>query len=643
MKLWRVGLVRAFVGAGVGGAVGIGLIVLPRLLLRMEPTYEPAPATAVSIVTGVVGWLIGVGAFRDWWGWALGQPAGPPSPPPADEPRWLRYLSYDTNHKVIGIQYTLTMLTLMCLAGLMAMAIRLELAAPGMQFLTTDAYNTLVGNHGILMIAVILIGIAGLSNYFVPILLGAQDMAFPRLNAFSYWLVLPAGLLILLSLATGGFSTGWTGYPPLGARDPLGAQFFYLGVFVLGLSSILGSVNLITTIFKMRAPGMKMFRMPIFCWSVLAASFIQLVATQFIAMAFLMVVAQRLLGIGFFDPTKGGNALLYQNLFWFYSHPVVYVFVLPGFGIISELLPVFARKPLFGYRVVAISSMAIAFVGFLVWGHHMFATGMSTGGMIYFMFATLLVAVPTGVKIFSWLGTLWQGVLGTLNGRSRVTFPTPMLFVLGAILLFLLGGLTGPFLAVIPEDLYLTDTYWVVSHFHQVMFGGFLLTFFAAVYYWFPKMTGYRCSELLGKVNFWLMLAGMLVMNFFLYRVGLLGMLRRVADYEPSLGFGPSNLAATVGGFMIGFSVLIFLINMVWSLARKRPSPDNPWNSRSPEWQISSPPSEENFPVLPEVVGDPYEYGVPGAVYMRFGGAGTPGTGRQEFRGAEGRGENDAP
>lgn len=619
MKLSRIGLVRAFAGGGLGAAVGIALVTGLRLLLAMEPVYEPAPATAVGIVTGVVGWLIGVGAFRDWWSWIRGQKAGPPAPPPAGEPRWARYLGYDTNHKVIGIQYTMTTFVLMCLAGLMALLIRLELAAPGLQMFTPDSYNTLLGNHGILMIAVILIGIAGLANYLVPILLGAQDMAFPRLNAFSYWLVLPAGLLILLSLVTGGFSTGWTGYAPLGTRDPLGAQFFYLGVFVLGLSSILGSVNLITTIFRMRAPGMSMFRMPIFCWAVLAASFIQLVATQFIATAFLMVVAERLLGIGFFDPTKGGNVLLYQNLFWFYSHPVVYVFVLPGFGIISELLPVFARKPLFGYRVVALSSMAIAFVGFLVWGHHMFATGMSTGGMIYFMFATLLVAVPTGVKIFAWLGTLWQGILGTLNGRSRVTFPTPMLFAVGAVLLFLLGGLTGPFLAVPSVDQFFTDTYWVVSHFHQVMFGGFLLTFFAGLYYWFPKMTGYRFSETLGKINFWLMLAGMLVMNYFLYRVGALGMLRRIADYEPSLGFGPSNLAATVGGFMIGLSVLVFLINMARSLTLKAPSPANPWDSRSPEWQIASPPPEENFAHQPVVVGDPYDYGVPGAVYMRFG------------------------
>jgi cytochrome c oxidase subunit 1 len=611
MKLWRIGLIRAFAGGAIGAAGGIALVTVLRLLLAMEPVYEPAPATAVGIVFGVVGWLIGVGAFRDWWGWMRGQQAGPPTPSPADGPRWLRYLRYDTNHKIIGIQYTVTTFALMCVAGLMALLMRLELAAPGMQIFTPDAYNTLVGNHGILMIAVILIGIAGISNYFVPILLGAQDMAFPRLNAFSYWLVLPAGLLILLSLVTGGFSTGWTGYPPLGANDPLGAQFFYLGVFVLGLSSILGSVNLITTIFKMRAPGMTMFRMPIFCWSVLAASLIQLVATQFIAMAFLMVVAERLLGIGFFDPTKGGNALLYQNLFWFYSHPVVYVFVLPGFGIISELLPVFARKPLFGYRVVAISSMSIAFVGFLVWGHHMFATGMSTGGMIYFMFATLLVAVPTGVKIFAWLGTLFYG---------KLTFPTPMVFVLGAIVLFLLGGLTGPFLALIPEDLYLTDTYWVVSHFHQIMFGGFLLTLLAAIYYWFPKMTGYRFSETLGQINFWLMLVGMLIMNFFLYRLGLLGMLRRIADYEPALGFGPSNLAATIGGFLIGLSVLVFLVNMIRSLVRKEPSPANPWNARSLEWQIPSPPPEENFQHPPVVVGDPYEYGVPGAVYVRFEG-----------------------
>ncbi len=610
MKIWRVGFLGGLVGGLVGGGLGIGLLVLIRVLSGMPP-YDAPAAAAVGSLVGLIGFLAGLGGFTDWLRWALGGKAAAPVPPPPDTPSWMRYLSFDTNHKVIGIQYTVTTLLIIVIAGIMSLVFRTELAQPGIQFLSPDSYNHVMGVHGILMIAAILIGIAGISNYMVPILLGAADMAFPRLNALSFWLVPPAGILILVSLFTGGFSTGWTGYPPLGTRDPLGAQFFYLGVFVLGLSSILGSVNLITTILKMRAPGMSLFRMPIFCWSVLAASLIQLLATQFIAMAFLMVVVERLLGIGFFDAAKGGSALLYQNLFWFYSHPVVYVFVLPGFGIISELLPVFARKPLFGYRVVAISSMAIAFVGFLVWGHHMFATGMGPGPMIYFMIATLLVAVPTGVKIFSWLGTIWGG---------KLSFETPMLFVLGAIVLFLVGGLTGPFLALVKVDTFLTDTYWVVAHFHQIMLGGFVMTFLAAIYYWFPKITGYRYSELLGRINLWSMLVGVLVMTIALYVAGLgKGMVRRTADYDPVPGLPLLNVIATVSGFLIGLSMLVFLVNIGMSLRKKVPALANPWRSRSPEWAIPSPPPEENFSAPLVVVGDPYDYGVPDAVYFRFG------------------------
>jgi cytochrome c oxidase subunit 1 len=424
-------------------------------------------------------------------------------------------------------------------------------------------------------------------------------------------------VLLLLSLFTGGFDTGWTGYPPLGVRAPLGAQFFYLGIFVFGFSSIFGALNFITTIIKMRAPGMSLFRMPIFAWSILATSIIQLIATQFIAMSFLMVAVERLLGIGFFDPTKGGSVTLYQHIFWFYSHPVVYVFVLPGFGIISELLPVFSRKPLFGYRWIAVSSMAIAFVGFLVWAHHMFVTGLGPMLQIVFMISTLLVAVPTGVKIFSWLGTIWGG---------KLSFETPMLFTLGAVVIFLLGGLTGPFQALVPVDLFLHETYFIVAHFHQTMFGGFVFPFVAATYFWFPKVTGYQYKERLGKVHFWLMFVGFMLMTFSMYRVGLLGMLRRIADYDPLPGFEAWNIWTTVGGFLVGLSVVIFVINLVSSLLAKVPASANPWRSRSPEWQISSPPPEENFAAPPVVVGGPYDYGVPDSVYIRLQPAGTGGS-----------------
>jgi cytochrome c oxidase subunit 1 len=607
-RIFSLGLVRGVIVGAIGAGAGMGLTMLIRLLLGLE-AWVAEPVTAVAIITGTLAFLTGVGAFTDWWRWALGQEPGDPPHPGSDVPCWTRYFGFDANHKVIGIQYAVTSILLLSVAGVFALLIRTELMQSKMQFLTPDTYNHIMSLHGIVMIASILVGIAGMGNYLIPIMLGAGDMAFPRLNALSYWLVPPSAVLLLLSLFAGGFDTGWTGYPPLGVRAPLGAQFFYLGIFIFGFSSIFGALNFITTIMRMRAPGMSLFRMPIFAWSILATSIIQLIATQFIAMSFLMVAVERLIGIGFFDPTKGGSAILYQHIFWFYSHPVVYVFVLPGFGIISELLPVFSRKPLFGYRWIAVSSMAIAFVGFLVWAHHMFVTGLGPMLQIVFMISTLLVAVPTGVKIFSWLGTIWGG---------KLSFETPMLFTLGAVVIFLLGGLTGPFQALVPVDLYLHETYWIVAHFHQTMFGGFVFPFVAATYYWFPKVTGYQYRERLGKVHFWLMFVGFMLMSFSMYRVGLLGMLRRIADYDPLPGFEPWNVSATVGGFLVGLSGVFFVVNIVWSLVVKVAAPSNPWRSRSPEWQVSSPPPEENFPVPPVVVGGPYDYGVPGSVYIRL-------------------------
>jgi cytochrome c oxidase subunit 1 len=588
----------------------MGLAMLVRVIMGL-PAWKDDPVTATGAVFGLLAFLAGVGAFDAWWKWARDEEDSHHGPPP-DTPHWARYFNFDQNHKIIGIQYAAATLLLMAFAGALALLIRLELLQPDLQFVSLDSYNTVLGMHGIVMIAVILIGIGGMANYLLPLMLGADDMVFPWLNALAFWLIPPAGLLLLTSMFTGGFDTGWTGYPPLGVKAPLGAQFFYLGVFVLGLSSILGSINFIITILRLRAKGMSLFRMPIFAWAVLATSIIQLIATQFIAMAFLMVVAERLIGIGFFDPTRGGSSILFQHIFWFYSHPVVYVFVLPGFGIISELLPVFARKPLFGYRWVALSSMGIAIVGFLVWAHHMFATGLGLPLQIVFMFSTLLVAIPTGVKIFSWLGTIWGG---------KLSFETPMLFTLGAIVIFLLGGLTGPFLALVPADLYLHETYWVVAHFHQTMFGGFVFPFMAATYFWFPKITGYRYKEKLGRAHFWLMTIGFFIMTFFLYAAGLRGMLRRIADYKDYGNLAiltPLNILASVGGFLIALSMIIFAYNLLASFRAKEPAPTNPWRSRSLEWQIPSPPPEENFEVPPVVVGGPYDYGIPESVYARL-------------------------
>jgi cytochrome c oxidase subunit 1 len=470
-------------------------------------------------------------------------------------------------------------------------------------------YNTLMSLHGIIMIIGILLGISGVINYVVPLLIGAQDMAFPRLNAFSYWIAVPAAVLLLSSIPLGGFDTGWTGYPPLSARAPVGMQMFFLGVFTAGWSSILGALNVIATMLRMRAHGMTAFRMPIFVWAAAATSIIALTATQLIGLSFQLVMFQRLLGMGFFDPAKGGNPILFQHLFWFYSHPAVYVFVLPGLGVISELLPVFVRKPLYGYRWVAMSSLGIALVGFLVWAHHMFVSGMNQYLQVPFMYSTLLVAVPTGVKFFSWVATLWKGKIET---------PTPMLFVIGGIVVFLLGGLSGPPNATVSTDLHLHDTYFIVGHFHDTLFGGYVFPFFAAIYYWFPKATGRRMNEFWGKVHFWLMTPSFLTLTLLMMRVGLLGMRRRIVDYDPALGLDPYHLVMTVAAFLIALSILIFLINLFRSIQHGEKAEGNIWNSRSPEWQVPSPLPAHNYEKPFEVIGEPYDYGLPGSAYVQF-------------------------
>jgi cytochrome c oxidase subunit 1 len=449
-----------------------------------------------------------------------------------------------------------------------------------------------------------------MSNYLVPLLIGANDMAFPRLNAFAFWINVPGAIILLSSLFFGGFDTGWVGYPPLSVRAPLGMQMFLFGVYLVGLSSITGGINVVVTIFKMRAKGMTMLKMPIFVWAALATAFIQLTATQLIGLSFQLVMMERLMGMSFFVPEGGGDPILYQHLFWFYSHPAVYVFILPGLGVISELLPVFSRKPLAGYKWVAFSSLGIALVGFFVWAHHMFVSGMSPYLRVPFMYATLLVAVPTGVKFFSWVATLWRG---------KLSFETPMLFTLGAVVIFLLGGVTGPPLGTIATDLHLHDTYFVVSHFHNTMFGGFIFPFIAAIYYWFPKMTGRTYNEFLGKVHFWLMFPGFMVMMGGQLLVGLLGMRRRVVDYDPALGFDYTHLWITIAGFVIFVSMLLFVGNLIASARRGKVATGNVWNSRSPEWLIASPVPLHNYAQPFHVVGEPYDYGLPGSQYVEFG------------------------
>ncbi|RME88336.1 MAG: cytochrome C oxidase subunit I [Anaerolineae bacterium] len=610
-KILSIGLVRGLVFQMIGTLIGALLVTAVRAAMGLSAFSARTfgftePAWVFGGFVGVLAFVYGTRVLDDWIAWARGEDTPEHR---EDEPGWRKYFSPSLDHKVIGIQYTVTSLLLLSVGGLFALIFRTELAASGLQFLSLKMYNTLMSLHGIIMIVSILLGIAGVMNYLVPLMIGAPDMAFPRLNAFSFWVAPPAAVLLLSSLALGGFDTGWTGYPPLSARAPLGMQMFFLGVWVAGWSSILGALNLIATVLRMRAKGMTAFRMPIFVWAAVATSLIALTATQLIGLSFQLVMFQRLFGMGFFDPAKGGNPILFQHLFWFYSHPAVYVFVLPGLGLISELLPVFVRKPLFGYRWVAMSSLGIALVGFLVWAHHMFTSGMNEYLRVPFMYSTLLVAVPTGVKFFSWVATLWEG---------KIELPTPMLFTLGAIVAFLMGGLSGPPNAIVATDLHLHDTYFIVGHFHDTMFGGYIFPFFAAIYYWFPKATGRRLNEKLGKWHFWLMTPSFLVLTMGMMRIGLLGMRRRIADYDPALGFDLTHTVLTVAAFLIAISVLIFFYNIYITLRKGEVVTGNVWNSRSPEWQVPSPMPAHNYDRPIEVVGEPYDYSLPDAPYVRF-------------------------
>jgi len=634
------GITRGLVWQVAGTVIGALFVTGIRALMGLKGNqlfgnfFFSEPAWVVGELAGVVSFLFGVGVMDDWMKWARGIDTPDHH---EDEPGWQKYFSVSLDHKVIGVQYTFTALVLIAVGGTFALIFRTELAHSELQFLTItlrlfnqngpQLYNTLMSLHGMIMIVSILLGVSGIINYVVPLLVGAHDMAFPRMNAFAYWVAVPAAVLLLMALILGGFDTGWTGYPPLSARAPVGVQMFFWGVFTAGWSSILGALNVIATVLRMRAKGMTAMRLPIFVWASIATSIIALTATQLIGLSFQLVSFQRLFGMGFFDPTKGGNPVLFQHMFWFYSHPAVYVFVLPGLGVISELLPVFVRKPLFGYRWIAMSSLGIALVGFVVWAHHMFASGMNEYLRVPFMYSTMLVAVPTGVKFFSWVATIWGGKIET---------PTPMLFVLGAIVVFLLGGISGPPNAMVALDLHLTDTYWIVGHFHDTIFGGFVFPFFAAIYYWFPKATGRRMNEFWGRVHFWLMTPSFLILTLTMMFVGLDGMRRRIADYDPMLMgdkvyfnlfnqdfrlIDVSHLIMTIVGYLIAISVLIFFINFFHSLKHGEVATGNIWNSRSPEWQVPSPMPVHNYEVPFEVVGEPYDYGLPGSKFIEFAAA----------------------
>jgi cytochrome c oxidase subunit 1 len=549
-------------------------------------------AETLGYLAGLLAFLCGVGGWESFWNWLRDKEEIEPHD-------WRRYFRFTTDHKVIGVQYIVISLVVFIVAGIMALMMRAELSKPSLQFLTNDSYNTVMGLHGIGMIVVALIAIVGgLGNYVIPLSIGAKDMAFPRLNALSFWL-LPSAVVILLSSAlVGGFDFGWTAYPPLSTKGPDGKLFFVLAFVTVGFSSIFGGVNLLTTIFRLRTKGMGLFKMPIFAWSILSASVIIVLATSVVASALLMVVFDRVLGTSFFDPSKGGSALLYPHLFWFYSHPAVYIMILPAFGVLLEILPVYARKPLFAYSITAVSLIGIVILSFIVWAHHLFTVGMWDGLSIPFMITTELISVPTAVVFLSALGTLWAG---------RMRLQTPMLFALGILFNFLIGGLTGIFLADVPTDLHLHSSWFVMAHFHYTIVGGAVFAFFAGLYHWFPKITGRMFNETLGKIHFWLFMIGFNATFLPMFWLGTHGMRRRVADYPAE--FAPVQLWISLVTLIVVISVIVFLYNVISSWLKGGQAPANPWDAKTLEWQTASPPPQGNFERAPAVPITPYEYG----------------------------------
>jgi cytochrome c oxidase subunit I len=522
--------------------------------------------------------------------------------PVAVAPAWFRgrVTSWVTtvDHKRIGILYIGTSLVFFIVGGVLALLMRAQLATPNEHFVTRNSYNELFTMHGTTMIFLFVVPIlAGFANYLVPLMIGARDMAFPRLNALSYWLYLFGGIVLMGSFfaSQGPARSGWYSYPPLSESlfsPGHGQDYWILAIHLTSVSSVIGAINFIVTIHNMRAPGMTWMRLPLFVWAIEIYAILLLIALAELSGALTLLLLDRQVGTHFFIPQEGGNAVLYQHLFWFFGHPEVYIMVLPAMGIISEVIPVFSRKPIFGYKAIAFSTVAIGFYSLLVWAHHMFSVGLPTYLQAFFMLSSMTIAVPTGIKIFNWVATTWRG---------NLIFDTPMLFALGFVGLFTIGGLSGIFLAAFPVDWQLTDTYYVVAHMHYVLFGGTAFGLFAGLYYWWPKMFGRLLDERLGKLHFWLTFLGFNLTFFPQHMLGLLGMPRRVFTYQHHGLWEAYNLISTIGSGILALGVLVFLVNVVRTARVGRRVGNDPWLGDTLEWYATSPPPAWNFDTLPYV------------------------------------------
>ena len=514
-----------------------------------------------------------------------------------------RYI-FSIDHKVIGIQYMITGLLFFVLAGLLAELIRIQLLHNDARFMSPEVYNGVYTMHGSAMVWMVIIPLVtgGFGNFVMPLQIGARDVAFPWLNLASFWMFPIAGVLLFGAFLVGAPDAGWTEYPPVSLQGPVGTNYWCVAIFLIGISSTLTGINFIVTILKMRAPGMTLTRMPLFVWAQLSTAALSMIATTALAAALLALFLERVFGIPFYDPTKGGSPILWQHMFWFYSHPAVYIMILPAFGIISEVLPTFARKPIFGYKMIAFSSVAIALVGFMVWAHHMFTSGLAPWLQLPFMILTMIVAIPTGIKIFSWMATLWGGA---------IELTPAMLFAIGFLITFTFGGITGVFLAAIPVDLHAHGTYFVVGHFHYVLYGGSVFGIFAGLYYWWPKITGRMMNERVGLWHFWLTFISFNCTFLPMHWLGLQGMPRRVATYLDSHDAVFWNQVASISSFVLAASTLLLFGNMAWSFYKGKRAGANPWGARTLEWMISSPPPYYNYKRVPAVLATPYDFGNP--------------------------------
>ena len=527
-----------------------------------------------------------------------------PTSPSLQPEGWLRYLSFSVDHKVIGIQYLVCGFAFYLIGGAMAGAIRTELLSPVSDFMARDVYNQILTLHGTVMIFLWIVPVVNgaFGNYLIPFYVGARDMAYPRLNAVAFWLIPPAGLMLISSyFITGAAQSGWTAYPPLSITTPATGQIIWiLSVLLLGGSSIFGGINFIATILKLRRPGLKLMQLPMYCWAMLGTSILVVLSTPVLAGTLIMLSFDIVAHTGFFNPGMGGNVVVYQHLFWFYSHPAVYIMVLPAFGLVSEILPVHCRKPLFGYTTMVYSIMAIVGLGLVVWAHHMFTSGTPPWMRLFFTIATAFIAVPTGIKFFNWLATLWGG---------RISLNSAVLFSCGFIVNFVLGGITGVALAQVPFDVHVHDTYFVVAHFHYIVYGGSVFVIFASIYHWYPKITGRMLDEHLGRLHFLLTFVGFNLCFAPQHWLGLNGMPRRVAEYDPQ--FQLVNQISSAGALLMAISTLPFLWNVIASAFYGPIAGDNPWRALTPEWLTSSPPPVENWKGEPPLVTHPYGYGTP--------------------------------